>query len=207
MCCKKQKTHTHLPLQDKINILEALKKGTKGTTVAKLYNVTPAAISNLKKNKDRLLGVENINLKVLKKRKVIKPVHNIDLEKSLIMWFNERRSLGEPVSGPLFREKALILNYKLNGAIKFKASNGWLDKFKRRHGIRQLSMQGEKLPADVDAAIKFAFDFQNIVNEEGYDLSLLFNADESGIYWRRLPLTTLAGANEEHDCPGMLNSK
>ena len=37
----------------------------------------------------------------------------------------------------------------------FKASSGWLHRFKSRHGIRQLSMQGESLSANPEAAEEF----------------------------------------------------
>lgn len=201
-----RKNHVYISLQDKLNIIKSLEnKSEKVTTLANEYHISPSTVSGFKKQRESLKDIENLNSKILKKRKAIKPVHNAELEKALIMWFNEKRLLGEPVSGPLIREKALILNEQLNGSDKFTASNGWLGKFKDRHGIRQLSMQGEKLSADVDAAIEFSFRFQDVI-ENNYDLSLIFNADESGIYWRRLPQVTLAGANEEHDCPGTYDS-
>ncbi|XP_051158119.1 jerky protein homolog-like [Leptopilina boulardi] len=205
MCNKQQKTHVHLPLQEKINIIKSLNNGStknKLREIAEQYHISPSVVSRLKKNSESLKDVENLSPKVLQKRKVKKPVHNADLEKVLIRWFNEKRAAGEPVSGPLICEKALVLNEQLNGSENFKASNGWLHAFKKRYGIRQLSMKGEKLSADVDAAISFAFYFQNLVEEEGCDLSLIFNADESGVYWKRLPEVTLAGANEDYDCPG-----
>ena len=47
-------------------------------------------------------------------------------EKALWTWFNQKRSLGEPVTGPLLVHKALLFNKKFNGPSDFKASNGWL---------------------------------------------------------------------------------
>lgn len=88
-------------------------------------------------------------------------------------------------------------------ALKFKASTGWLKAFKNRHGIRQLSMQGEKLSANEQNALGFCFTFQENIKSENYDLSCVFNADESGILWKSLPEVTLAAGNEQHDCPGM----
>ncbi|GFU65059.1 jerky-like protein [Trichonephila clavipes] len=52
-------------------------------------------------------------------------------------------SKGDPISGPLLREKALKLNEKLGGSADFKASTGWLKNFKSLHGIRELQIEGE----------------------------------------------------------------
>lgn len=43
--------------------------------------------------------------------------------------------------------------------VQYKASSGWLRKFKRRHGIRELHIQGESLSADSSAADKFKESF------------------------------------------------
>ena len=58
--------------------------------------------------------------------------------------------LGTPISGPLLQEKAKHFSTQLNTETadhKFKASTGWLEKFKTRDGIRNVSMQGEILSA------------------------------------------------------------
>ena len=51
----------------------------------------------------------------------------------------QRSILGEPISGPIICEKAFIINKKLGGDPHFKATTGWLQKFKLRHGIRPVS--------------------------------------------------------------------
>jgi hypothetical protein len=40
--------------------------------------------------------------------------------------------------------KAVEMNEKLERDLHFKASMGWLDKFKYRHGIRQIDISGDK---------------------------------------------------------------
>jgi hypothetical protein len=49
---------------------------------------------------------------------------------------------------PDFKRKGQILSNK-----NFKAGEGWLDKFKKRHGIRYLSIAGEKLASNIAAEI------------------------------------------------------
>ncbi len=75
-----------------------------------------------------------------------------DLEKALFMWFTQRRGQGTPVSGPLLAEKAKQLHDILHEGSPapppFTASAGWLWRFCKRHGIRQLSLEGEQLSAN-----------------------------------------------------------
>ena len=52
----------------------------------------------------------------------------------------------------------------------FKASGGWLHRLKNRHGIRQLSMQGESLSADNFAADEFKSSFPELIKEQGLSL-------------------------------------
>ena len=68
-------------------------------------------------------------------------------------WFVDQRLQGTPISGPIICVKALkfydLLYPQLPvGKVPFKASEGWLCRFKDRHGIHCLKVQGEKLSAD-----------------------------------------------------------
>ena len=63
---------------------------------------------------------------------------------------------------------------------------------KKRHGIRQLSMQGESLSADVGASEEFRSFFYKFVEQHNFSPGQLFNCDETGLYWRLLPNKTLA---------------
>ena len=57
-------------------------------------------------------------------------------------WFIQERHEGTPISGVLVMEKERLLYQQLypgKSDDDFKASSGWLHRFKKRHGIRQLS--------------------------------------------------------------------
>ncbi|XP_025203542.1 uncharacterized protein LOC112600511 [Melanaphis sacchari] len=101
-----------------------------------------------------------------------------DLDKAMEMWFIQKRSLNEPIFGPLICEKAFEMNTKLGGPEDFKASSGWLHKFKSRHGIRELQIQGELLSADSSSAENFKQTFRLFVEKEGYFQDSVYNADE-----------------------------
>ncbi|XP_043463005.1 jerky protein homolog-like [Leptopilina heterotoma] len=185
MCSRQQKPHVFLPLCDKLKIIEAVNAGKTISSIAKHYNISRTAVGDLKRRKRSLKDVSNLNEIALKRRKVIKRVHNEELERAVLMWYNEKREMGLPLSGPMICEKALFLNDRLNGSEKFKATTGWLDAFKRRYGIK--ISQEEVIFSSGDAAVEVCLEFQQFIKDENYDLSLVFNADESGMFWKSLP--------------------
>ena len=54
-------------------------------------------------------------------------------------WFEKMHHYNLPISGPMIKEQAKVYADSL-GFDGFKASNGWLESFKRRHNIGQLKM-------------------------------------------------------------------
>ncbi|GCC16760.1 hypothetical protein chiPu_0020390 [Chiloscyllium punctatum] len=69
--------------------------------------------------------------------------------------------------------------------------------FKHRHGIRQLSVLGEQKSVDVSTVEDYRLKLQSIIHEEKYEPEQLYNADESGLFWRALPDKTLASTAEK----------
>ena len=66
------------------------------------------------------------SLKGVTSRKPMKPAENDNLDCAVYTWFVQQRSKGEPISGPIICEKALIINEKLRGDPHFKATTDWL---------------------------------------------------------------------------------
>ena len=76
-------------------------------------------------------------------------------------------------------QKTILLLKEMypNTTDDFKASKGWLHHFKNRHGIRQLTLQGESLSADSSAANDFKAFLSEFVEQQGFSLHQTFNAD------------------------------
>ncbi len=113
-----------------------------------------------------------------------------------------------PISGPILCEKANYFHTKLYPGEQqtFKASRGWLWRFCICHGMRQLSVQGEKLSADSTAPDPFKQTLADYIEAERLTLDQVYNCDETGLYFRLLPRITLASALEK-SAPGMKASK
>ena len=98
------------------------------------------------------------------------------------------RARDAPDTSAVLEEKANHLAGLL-GKPEFKATNGWLSRWKSRHGIKFKKAHGEK-DADVDAADQW---LSTVLAEilERYEPCNVYNADETGIYYRALPDGTL----------------
>ena len=73
-----------------------------------------------------------------------------EIEDGLFEWFPEKRAHNVPISGLLLEQKAedLVRQFKING---FKATNGWLFRWKVRNQIHLKKIHGEAKDADVDS--------------------------------------------------------
>ena len=100
------------------------------------------------------------------------------------------------MSGVLLSEKATQFYEQLHpGASEkpFKASKGWVWWFCNRHGIRQLSLEGEKLSSDTTAPEPFKKELLEYTEQAGLTLEQVYNCDETGLCYQMLPDKTLAG--------------
>lgn len=191
-----RKPQVNLSVQQKDEILKKLEMGESSEKLALEYNVNSSTIRRIRTDKSKILkrvldlkeGHGNLESKKIR-------VEESNRDKALFKWFEQERAQGTPVSGDLLRAKALQFHKISGDESEFKASNGWLDNFKRRYGIRQLSMQGEKLSANNAAAEQFKTTLQQDIREN-YELDQVYNADETGLYFKSLPRKTLAAASE-----------
>ncbi|XP_006009662.1 tigger transposable element-derived protein 2-like [Latimeria chalumnae] len=129
------------------------------------------------------------------------------LDTAVYNWFVQERAVGTPISGPIVKAQAEKFCQKLNGDNNFAASQGWLDCFKRCHGISQVKILGEIRSADSEAASTFPDDLKAYLEEEGFTEEQFYNADESGLYFKKLPDTTLAVKNDEKKSEGFKQDK
>ncbi|GFT63331.1 jerky protein homolog-like [Trichonephila clavipes] len=119
------------------------------------------------------------------------------VDNAVHIWFTQKDKEEPPLNGPIIQEKAIQLNKLMNGDASFSASIGWLDRWNKRHGVRQLTITGEKLSSDFDAAKKYVTTFSNLIAEGNYSPQQIFNADEAGLNFMALPKKSLASQDEK----------
>ena len=178
---RKRKVFT---VEGKLEICRRLKNGATITQLAKEFGIGKSAVCDIKRHSDKLFSFAATmdSTEGSSKRKTMKLASDARLDDALYLWFAQKRSQGIPVSGPIIMAKALELNDKLNpGDEKFKASSGWLQNCKSRHGIRQLAIQGETISADKDSVGDFKAMLSQLIDDEGLVLSQVYNCDETGL--------------------------
>jgi hypothetical protein len=176
-----------LSIQQKLEILEAL-KSKKAEDVAKDFNIGYSTVKKIRQNEEEIRKIVMNNGNLSRKRKRESP--NEEIGEALIVWFNQMRAQNAMIHGPLMMEKARQLAITLEHQ-DFEPSHGWLERLKARHNIKFIKVSGEQVSADKAGA-------ENWINNvlpgmiEGYDLNDVFNADETGLYYKAAPSGTLA---------------
>lgn len=193
-----------LSLSEKAKILEEHGKGMSVTTLSKKYGIAKSTVCSFKNKQEKIINKVSNTLKPSKKC-TLKSSENPELERLLYSWFLTQRENNLPVSGHILKHKALALSKSLNIS-GFTASEGWLQRFKCRHGIRFLKITGEKLSSNPELVDPFKEKFMHVMQEHDLNSNQIYNADETGLYWQLLPDKTYVSINEK-TAPGMKISK
>lgn len=181
------KKRKFLSLEEKAQIIAEAAAGRKKANIAHDFGISPSSLSTVLKNKDSIHKALASGTSAQHK-KVTLPKHD-ELDKAVYTWFVDARAKNIPLSGATVQQKAL--NYAcLLGLDDFKASTGWLSRFKTRHGIVGKVLSGESAAADGEAASEWISDNAASILEQ-YGPSDIYNADETGLFYEMLPSTTL----------------
>lgn len=199
---KKRKRNV-LSVAVKLQIVKQHSSGHSVSSLAQEYDVGIQTIRDIIKNKQKLEQFisKSDSSKCLSERKSIKGSAFKELDDAMTKWFIQKRAEGVPISGPMCLRQAQNFHTQLQIKENFNASNGWLYRFKKRHGIRELSIQGEKLSADECAMVEFCYELESVIKEHSLRPAQIYNADETGVYWKSMPTRTLASENEK-SAPG-----
>lgn len=128
------------------------------------------------------------------------------MEKKLYRWFLKQRDKHLPISGESLKIKAKDIYYRVLGNENFTASDGWLQRFKRRYGIRWLKIADEKLSAKSELVEPFIQRLRDTIEKNNLTSYQLYNADEKGLFWKLLPDKTYV-THKEKMAPGKKSEK
>lgn len=196
-------------MEQKLEALQRLDKGETMQKVAEEYGVGRVTVGDWKKKRSEIVKwcSARASNESLKERKTMKKCEYEKVSEALFLWFTQQREKGVPITGPLLQEKALVFHKEFNeGESDFTASIGWINRWKKRYGVRQLNICGEKLSADSESLLKFREQFQSLINNEDISHEEFYSCDETGINLKILPSKTLV-SREEKAVPGYKRSK
>ncbi|XP_033001754.1 tigger transposable element-derived protein 1-like [Lacerta agilis] len=194
-------------LEMKKEIIRKHDGGMRVTDLAREYGRNPSTIGTILKMREKILATDVAKgvTRIFKNR----PAVLEEVEKLLLIWLKEKQRAGDTVTEAVICEKAKALHADLvrqqpgtSGEPEvFKASRGWFDRFKTRSGIHSVVRHGEAASSDVPAAEDFATEFLEVVTTEGYLPQQVFNCNETGLFWKRMPKRTFI-TQEEAKLPG-----
>ena len=178
-----------LSLSQRVTVLKTMEREKlPQTELAKRFKCSQSTISKILKNKDAILQqVGEHSVGTCKRKRSGK---DNDVDAALYTWFVDARARDAPVTSAVLEEKATHFATVLHKS-DFKVTNGWLCRWKARHGIKFKKCHGEKMDADVDAADQWRSTVLPELLQE-YAPRDIYNADETGIYFRAVPDGTLS---------------
>ncbi|XP_010419288.1 PREDICTED: CENP-B homolog protein 2-like [Camelina sativa] len=142
--------------------------------------VSQGTISNTLKRSDEYLST---NLESRKDIKRHKPAKYPEMEKVLFEWFLQYQDRVN-MTGELILEKAKVTMKLVYPEQDFEHqfSQGWLEKFKLRHGIKSFRRFGESGSVDVEDMEKKLEAIRGKIDK--FSKKDVFNMDETGLFYR-----------------------
>ncbi|GBO31183.1 Tigger transposable element-derived protein 1 [Araneus ventricosus] len=130
------------------------------------------------------------------------------MEKLLMVWVTEKQLKDDTLTQGIICEKARAIYGDLLIQIprtstdeasedSFKASRGWFDNFRKRTGIHSVVRHGEAASSDVKATEDYLKTFSELIEANGYIPQQVFNCDETGLFWKKMPNRTYITAEEK----------
>ena len=107
------------------------------------------------------------------------------------------------MSGDMIREQALHHYNHIQKSsahptgYKFAASRGWFDKFRQRFSLHNVAFTGGSASADHEARRKFPDEMRALISKKEYVASQIFNCNETGMFWKRMPKRTYLMKDEK----------
>ncbi|XP_035212025.1 tigger transposable element-derived protein 6-like [Stegodyphus dumicola] len=177
-----------LTLSSKIALLDKIKSQPPNTSYRRLAEITgvpKSTISRVLRQESQLreeLVLQEGQAGTSKRKREGK---DPDVEEALDQWFSIVSGRGVNINGPILKAKSEELAKKL-GRNDFKATDGWLSRWKTRHNIKFKKAHGEKGSADKESSeqwktTKIPTFLENFCADD------IYNADETGLYYRATP--------------------
>lgn len=190
-----------LSLDDKIKIIRSIEAGKKQIDVSKEFRLPRTTVNSLWTRRKRIL--ENFESKgMLGSRKRLRESKHPELESVLLHWFKQVRDENIAINGPILKAKAEQFAKKMK-IENFVCSEGWLNRFKDRHGIAFRAISGESGCVPNANVVEWKKDLHILIKD--YEAKNIFNVDETGLFYKMQPSKTLHFKREK--CTGGKHSK
>ncbi|XP_006173803.2 CENPB DNA-binding domain-containing protein 1 [Camelus ferus] len=194
-----------ITLDMKLEVLRRFEVGEKLSQIAKTLGLAVSTVATIRDNKEKIKVSSQIATplrasRLTRHRSAVMET----MERLLRVWLEDQSQRNVPVSVAVIQEKAKSLFDDLqreqgesSQTEKFSASKGWFVRFKERHCLPHFKTNstatGNK---DIYPEI-----LKSIIREGEYTPQQVFNVDETGLYWKRMPEGTFLSVEEKAE-PG-----
>ncbi|UYV72547.1 hypothetical protein LAZ67_9003643 [Cordylochernes scorpioides] len=168
---KKEVKRKVISLETKIEILDSLRKGDRVVDVAKSYSMNEATIRTIRTNKNTIRkSVAAGNTTSMGTTSYTRNIAMEKMEQALMLWIEDQKQKRVLIDTGALTNKALRIYEKI---------------------VEQLpsSSSTEKKPifwqVMADAAQEYPANFAEIINDNSYTPDQVFNANESGLFWKK----------------------
>lgn len=185
--------HDMLNLAQQNAVLKELDNGMSSRSLAMTFNVSKSTINNIRNRRDQIVTMCESNVSKDRKRKINERKY-FQVNTKVYEFFTACRGKNIPISGPILQAAALKIAEGLN-VTGFRASNGWLESFRKSYQIMHKNITGES--ADVN--VKVIENWLQLLPDicKGYAPENIFNADETALFFKQIPSKTLHHKAEE----------
>ncbi|KAF6778638.1 hypothetical protein AHF37_01893 [Paragonimus kellicotti] len=127
-----------LTLETKLHIIRAVENGQKKSDIAREFQIPVSTLSTILSNRGKITAAVHLS----PNRKRNRSCPNAELNRRVFDWLVQAQLAGLPLSGPILQRRASQEAEFMN--IKgFRASNGWLHKFKKRWNLYRFKVQSQ----------------------------------------------------------------
>ena len=184
----KPKGKNTLTLKQKVDVIKTADSNPKISVrkLAEIYDCGKTQISSILKDRQSILELfeANVASDSVSSRKRTRPCEYSDINKALHEWYLLAcTKIIYPVGSQLC-EKAKQIAERFQKP-EFKASNGWLDRWKKRYNIKHVKINGES--GEVSGATVDSWKERLPELLQGYASENIWNLDETACFWRALP--------------------
>jgi len=198
---KKKLERKWLNAEQKLEIINKVKLNPKLSirALATQYGVGKTQIGDLLKRAETIVHLVASKTVQQSAKKMVNTSQQPELDAAVLKWFYEMRH-------PTFRCKPLPISrahiqmraqYEahLRGLTNFRASNGWFLNWRKRNGIgKSVRLYGEAGDVNVSQFLEAINEMKEALQD--YDISNIFNMDETGLFYRAMPARTYLTVDE-----------
>ena len=160
-----------------------------------MYSKNEFSIREVIKNKEKIRASFSVAPQTAKVTAIARDKVLMKVEEALNFWLEDMNRKSVPLDGKVLRQKTLSIyedfqkkDGKEEKTKSLTASRGWLYRYRNR--LKNIKFIGEAASSDEEAATAFPAELQKIIKGVKCDPRQVFNCDETGLFWKKMPNRT-----------------